>query len=138
MSYDLFIMRPPVPAGEDAAWKAMEEAAEIEPHGEIPDVFHQMIDCLTRRYPCICDLPDDKVDDGVWSDGPLRNNCTPAYTALGIVWSRVEEVQPFVVETANNLGLIVFDQQQSKIFRPTGGAPESSRVFVRPWWKFWG
>jgi hypothetical protein len=31
-------------------------------------------DRLTARYPCICSLSDERVDDeGVWSDGPLWN-----------------------------------------------------------------
>src|SRR5262245_55787430 len=112
MSYDLSILRAPVPDDDAAAWKLMYEIAEAQPEGEVPQVFHQLIDRLTKRYPCICDLPDDEVDNGVWSDGPLRNNATHAITELGIGFSRVEEAQPFVVQTANDLGLVVFDPQE--------------------------
>jgi len=35
----------------------------------------ELHDRLTRRYPCICTLSDDRVDDdGLWSDGPLWND----------------------------------------------------------------
>ncbi len=65
---------------------------------------------VTARYPCICNLPDDSVDDdGVWSDGPLWNDFCNRAAVLGMIWSRVEEVLPFLVRTANYLGLTVFD-----------------------------
>ena len=114
----------------------MHEIAETRPQGEVPQIFHQLIDRLTARYPCICDLPDEQVDDGAWSDGPLRNNATHAITVLGIASPRVEEVQPFVVETANHLGLVVFDEQEGKIYRP-GGRGSSHPPVRKPWWKFW-
>jgi len=34
------------------------------------------------------------------------------------VYSRVEEVLPFLVETANDLGLVVFDWAGPSIYRP--------------------
>jgi hypothetical protein len=136
MSYNVAILRSPVPEDDAAAWKAMHEVAEARPQGEVPQVFHQLIDRLTARYPCICDLPDDQVDDGAWSDGPLRNNATHAITVLGIASPRVEEVQPFVVQTANELGLVVFDEQEGKIYRPGhSGSPQPA--VTKPWWKFW-
>lgn len=119
MSYIVHILPPPVPEDDAAAWEFMLEIAERRPEGEVPQVFHELMDRLTRRYPCICDLPDDDLDDGVWSDGPLRNNATHAITILGISFPHVEKVQPFVVSTANALGLIVFDDQVGKIYRPT-------------------
>ena len=108
MSYNVAILKPPVPEDDTAAWEAMRELAQRQPQGEVPQVFNELIDRLTQRYPCICDLPDDQVDDGAWSDGPLRNNATPAITVLGIAFPKVEEVQPFVIQTANSLGLVVF------------------------------
>jgi hypothetical protein len=133
MSYILVIVRPPVPEDDAAAWKAMRDLAERPADGEVPAVFHTLIDRLTARYPCICDLPDDQVDDGAWSDGPLRNNAGPAVTALGLASRRVGEVRPFVIETAGRLGLVVFDEQEGRIYRPGGSGGGK-----RPWWKFWG
>src|SRR5262249_18844694 len=111
------------------------------PEGEVPAQFHELIDRLTARYPCFCDLPDEEIDDGAWSDGPLRNNAEYAMTVLGLASDHVEEVQPFVVETANSLGLIVFDEQQGRIYRPgvASGSAETKKGSRRrrSWWKFW-
>jgi hypothetical protein len=133
MSYTLVIVPAPVPKDDAAAWQVMSDLAERPTDGEVPAVFQALIDRLTARYPCICDLPDDQVDDGVWSDGPLRNNAGPAVTVLGLASTRVMEVRPFVIDTASRLGLIVFDEQEGRIYRP--GSAEGGK---RPWWKFWG
>ena len=85
--------------------------------GKWPIVCKDLHDRLTAAYPCICSLPDDQVDDGVWSDGPLINNFGHRAAVLGIGFSRVEEVLPFLVKTANDLGLIVFDWQTNLIHR---------------------
>ncbi len=139
MSYTVTILKPDVPADDAAAWKFLRDLVARSATGEVPAVYHELIDLLTARYPCICDLPDDEVDDGVWSDGPLRNNAGHAMTVLGIVWQRVEEVQPFVVETANGLGLVVFDEQEGRIYRPQLNQRSSAleEMSKRPWWKFW-
>jgi hypothetical protein len=118
MSYVVHIIQPPVPADDDAAWELMWEVAERENQGAVPQVFQDLITRLTQRYPCICDLPDDQADDGVWTDGPLRNNATPNITILGIRAGNLRAVQPFVVSTANALGLVVFDMQLGKVYRP--------------------
>lgn len=138
MSYNVAILRPPVSDDDAVAWKAMFEIAGAMPEGDVPQVFHQLIDRLTERYPCLCDLTDDEVDDGAWSDGPLRNNATHAITILGIASPQVEEVQPFVVRTANELGLVVFDEQLGGIYRPGRDATFYTPYRAKkPWWKFW-
>ncbi|MFO0952454.1 MAG: hypothetical protein U0835_15160 [Isosphaeraceae bacterium] len=135
MSYGLVILQPPVPEDDASAWRFVHDLLERSPEGEVPSVFHTLIDRLTERYPCICDLPDDLVDDGVWSDGPLRDNAGHAFTHLGVSWPRVDEVRPFVVETANALGLVVFDEQLARIDRPGRGLQRTGSK--QPWWKFW-
>ena len=66
--------------------------------------LRELHDALTARYPCICTLPDDRVDEeGVWSDGPLWNDFGHRAAALGMIWSRVEDVLPFLVRAANHL-----------------------------------
>ena len=73
MSYNVAIGLN-VDADDAAAWQWVARAAEEDDESP-PAVFHTLIDQLTARYPCICDLDDDVVDEeGVWSDGPLRNN----------------------------------------------------------------
>ena len=121
MSYNIAIGKPPIPLDDKAAWEWVDEMADVDDDSP-PVVFHTLIDVLTERYPCICDLSDDVVDEeGVWSDGPLRNNINLKAPVLGIVYSRVDEVLPFLVEKANSLGLAVFDWGGETIYRPTVG-----------------
>lgn len=88
--------------------------------------FASYHDTLTAKYLCICTLPDDKVDEeGVWSDGPLLNDLGHRAAVLGMIWSRVEEVLPFLLGTANSLGLTVFDWGGPTIYRPES-APRPS------------
>ncbi len=144
MSYGLMIVKPPVVADEKAAWDWVQELAERDPGGtggaDVPAVYHQLIDRLTARYPCPCDLPDDEVDDSVWSDGPVRNNAGAELVHLGLSWPSVEAVTPFVVETALALGLTVFDPQTAQIHRPAADHPPTAAAPAtgRPWWRFWG
>ena len=131
MSYNVAICLAPVPADDRTAWQQLE--LWIDEEGSIPDQFQELLARLTARYPCICDLPDEAVDDGVWSDGPLRNNLGHRVTVLGLVPSRAIEVMPFLVLTANALGMSVFDWQSKDIYRPEPAAsPSPTR-----WWQFW-
>lgn len=117
MSYTVSITRNDIPKDDNQAWKIMNEL-HINDNGQPSKDFVDLIKQLTEKYPCICDLPDDKVDDGVWSDGPLINNAGDKITTLGVVYSQVENVIPFVIKTSNNLGFVVFDDQTGLISRP--------------------
>lgn len=124
MSYNVAICTPPLPAEDDKAWDGLDSL--INEQGAPPPVFRELHDALTALHPCICTLPDDKVDEkGVWSDGPLWNDFGHCAAVLGMTWSRVEEVLPFLVRTANSLGLTVFDWGGPTIYRP-GSAPRPS------------
>ncbi len=118
------IVVDPVPMADTAAWDELDSM--IREAGEPPAVFRELHDRLTARYPCICTLPDDRVDqDGVWSDGPLWNDFGHRAAVLGITWSRAEEVRPFLIRTANDLGVTVFDWGGPAIYRPPS-------AFLRP------
>jgi hypothetical protein len=119
MSYNVAITLPELPAADAAAWAEVDAAIDAE--GPVPPVFAEFLARLTNRYPCICDLPDEQVDDGVWSDGPLRNNLGHRASVLGMVYSRVDEVLPFLIDQANALGLLVFDWATGTIHRPSTG-----------------
>ena len=82
MSYNVAICTPPVSIDDDAAWREVDGL--IDAKGAVPTVFRNLHDQLTARYPCICDLPEDQVDDGVWSDGPLSNNFGHRAAVLGM------------------------------------------------------
>jgi hypothetical protein len=117
MSYNVAICTEPIPENDAAAWEQIDGLTEAQ--GPTPSVFKELYDALTARYPCICTLPDDRVDEeGVWSDGPLWNDFGHRAAVLGVVYSRAEEVLPFLVETALRLGLTVFDWGGPNIYRP--------------------
>ncbi len=115
MSYNVAVVVPPIPADDTAAWGVVDGL--LEQNGLRPAVFQELHDRLTARYPCMCSVPDDQIDDTVWSDGPLINNFGHRAAVLGMSHSRVEEVLPFLVETANTLGLVVFDWATESVYR---------------------
>ncbi len=126
MSYNVAVVVPPVPADEAEAWAALDEL--IEQPGPRPAVFQELHDQLTARYPCMCAVPEDQIDDTVWSDGPLINNFLDRAAVLGMSYSRVEEVLPFLVGTANALRLTVFDWAAGRVYRAErGAAPDRPR-----------
>lgn len=61
MSYNVAICTPPVPQEDKAAWRELE--ALIENQGPVPQVFKDLHNALTAKYPCISTLGDDEVDD---------------------------------------------------------------------------
>jgi hypothetical protein len=115
MSYNVAIVLAPVPASDTEAWATVDRI--IEEQGPRPAVFQELHDRLTARYPCMCSVPDDQIDDTVWSDGPLINNFLHRAAVLGMSYSRVDEVLPFLIESANDLGLVVFDWGTGTIYR---------------------
>jgi len=115
MSYNVAIVVPPVPADDAEAWAAL--GGLIEQRGPRLAVFQELHDRLTARYPCMCAVPDDQIDGTAWSDGPLINNFLHRAAVLGMSYPRVEEVLPFLVETANALGLVVFDWATETVYR---------------------
>jgi hypothetical protein len=118
MSYTFAVVLPPVPDDDAEAWKALDQFTAEQ--GPAPDVFRKLHDELTARFPCLCSLPDEEIDNGVWSDGPLWNNFGHRAAVLGMMFSRVEDALPFVIETAAKFGLTVFDWQTNEIHRPRG------------------
>lgn len=117
MSYNVAICTEPISDDAEGAWQALDGL--IEAKGPVPNVFKELYDELTARYPSICTLRDDEVDNGVWSDGPLWNDFGHRVAVLGLVYSRAAEVLPFLVRSANGLGLTVFDWGGPSIYRPS-------------------
>jgi hypothetical protein len=124
VSYNVMIVVPPVPQEDAAAWSHVQRLAEAsyDDARPPPQLFSDLYARLTKRYPCICSLSDDQVDEeGVWSDGPLINNFCHEIVILGLVFSRADDVIPFIEETAVSAGLVFFDPQQEYISRPGSG-----------------
>ena len=70
-----------MPADDDAAWTKLNNV--INEKGPIPEVFKTLLDQLTSRYPCICSLPEEDVDDGSPTAGGDREvlSCFGRYRA---------------------------------------------------------
>ena len=73
---------------------------------------------------------------------PFINDVRDKLATIGIITSRIKDVLPFVVETATEMGMRVFDPGDSQVHRPKGwkapiewSLPSSTRV--KPWWRFW-
>jgi hypothetical protein len=131
VSYNIGICLPPVPRDDGEAWKHVDALSGCA--GAPAPEFVELHAALTARYSCICSLSEDAVDDGVWSDGPLINNFGERAAVIGLVYSRVDEVLPVVIEAATARGMVVFDWATETVHRPSG-RPQQVR---RPWWRFW-
>ena len=146
MSYVIDVVKSRTPNGYADAVGLREEVAEakagpISDDGEVefepPSVeMAELHRRLTVRYPCIVD-----DSEGPWSDGPLINNFGQSLATLGISFSRVGEVLPFVIQEATSMGFWVLDQQDDAAHLPEGVVfrPESQSHMVtgKPWWQFW-
>lgn len=116
MSYTFAVCNATLPkeykAAEEEAFRLQDEP---EPN---PAVFHELIDQLTARYACISDPTCTHPDDGPWCSEPMRQKSYNRATVLGLIFSRVDEVLPFVIETATSIGLTIVDWQTGKVHRP--------------------
>ncbi len=117
MSYILSIVKNDIPSAKKAAWKYLEELP-LSREEETPAEFVNLIDKLTKKYPCISTLPDYELHTGVWSDGPLINNALKNIVTIGIA-RQVNHLVPFVIDTALKMGFAVFDIQMDKIYKPS-------------------
>ena len=144
MSYTVDNIRVPVPDDDLEAWAFLDgtlRTASEDDNRPLPEYVQEFYKRLTSRYPCIMEN-----ENGPWSDGPLINNFGPELTNLGISFSRVAEVLPFLISTANDLGSVVFDGQDERFHRP--GKPQGPTLSElhaqretsqskRPWWRIW-
>lgn len=118
MSYTVGLFLEPAPSNDATAFEEFNALAEASVIEEAHPTFVAVHAELTARFPCICDLPDEEVDDGVWSDGPLIDNFGQRQAVIGFMFSTVETVLPYVVEVAHKHGITVFDWQTESIYRP--------------------
>ncbi len=109
--------------------RTIEEAVRF--HGELSaqagiqnPAFIELAAALTARHPCITTL-DEEDESGVWSDGPLNGLTRSKVYSVGILSDHIDAVQPFVVETATSLRLVVFDEQQGCAYLPGGNVVDA-------------
>jgi hypothetical protein len=128
MSYNVTISRNIISPYDDQAWVDLDKLYEKENSAtEQGQDFLDLIEKLKEKFPCISDLPDDKIDEGVWSDGPLSGNAGKDLTTLGVVYSQVDNAIPFLIKTANECGFVVFDPQTGIISRPPAPTSNSDK-----------
>ena len=83
----------------------------------------------------LCSYADDdpEMENCPWADGPMIQNFASKMGMVAIVYSRADELVPFILEKALALDIIVADGQSERIYRPS----ESVQMVNKPWWKFW-
>lgn len=81
----------------------------------------EFVDALTSRYPQIDDLADDQIDACPWN---VPFDVSEAHVTIPIMWSRMTEIAPVVMELAERHGLVCYDPQSRKVHLPPGLRPE--------------
>ena len=121
MSFDLAFWVGARPSDDRAALEEFRSLCERHAEGGEPSDPHPtllaFIADVTQTYPDLMDLPDERVDQGIWADGPLTVTGPRLY--VGIRWSRAAEVAAFLTTRAAKFGLVVFDPQSGELGRPT-------------------
>jgi hypothetical protein len=139
MSYTIDLIIEELPFDEKEAWNRVESLREkyYGDEREKSPLFLELYKNITKVYPCLCSYADDDpaMDESPWADGPMINNFANEMGMLAIVYSKVDDVVPFVINEAKRLGITVVDGQDGKIHRP-----RSSEDIInpkKPWWRIW-
>jgi hypothetical protein len=116
MSFDLAVMNIETPVSSEEAAEIYGELCEgnydaLQPSEKIDAFYHELID----KYPDIDSYPDETVDDCPWS---VELDISDGAVVMCMVWSRVEEVAPFVRGLAEKHGLACYDPQADKLYLP--------------------
>jgi hypothetical protein len=139
MSYNVSIADTAAPASYEEGTRLLDDlaagqdervAASGRPFEAPSERMAALHRALTARFPCIRD-----DDGGPWSDGPLINNFGREVATLGISPSRVAEVLPFLVATANAQGMWVLDPQDEKLYPPVGAVHSAGQVGPSGTWR---
>jgi hypothetical protein len=73
----------------------------------------QFVDDLLSRFP---DLT--QTEDTVWAAGPLRDEILGGFINVAVSWPRADEAWAFFLQTARRHGLVCYDPQAEKLYRP--------------------
>lgn len=116
MSFDLAVINVESRISPEAAAEIYAELCDgnydvLQPSAKI-DAFYQE---LIGKYPDIDSYSDDDVDDCPWS---VEIDVSDGAVMMCMVWSRVEEVAPFVMSLAEKHGLACYDPQDDKLHLP--------------------
>lgn len=116
MSFDLAVMHVPASTTTGEADALYIELCEgnidvVEPSENIDGFYRELV----NKYPDIDSYSDDQVDTCPWS---VELDISDGAVVICIVWSRVEEVAPFVMNLAAKYDLACYDPQESKLWLP--------------------
>lgn len=117
MSYVLQIWQTPVPATVNEAG-AICSQLQRRREAHRPE-YAELASRLVARYPDIGDLDEEDGSD-VWTDGPLSANARAPVFGVGVQTHALNEVVPFVIESARALGLLVYDTQSGRVHLADG------------------
>lgn len=116
MSYSLWVFKGPVPSSEQDFVDRLDRFdAGDEAIFEASTQLVAFYDELLRRHPALEDLPDEKIDDSVWSMTPKRSE---RLLTLDCVWPEAETMAKEVYKLARKHGLVLMDPQSGQIVRP--------------------
>lgn len=119
MSYSIGLQLDSAAAEDRTTFQQFDKVTETAEFGELPHATFVAVHAdLIRRFPCMSEMPDDEIDDCIWSDGPLINNFGQRQGSLNFRFSAVETVLPFVLAIAHKYGITVLDWQTETIHRP--------------------
>jgi len=117
MSYNIAVVNFKLPENFEEAVEIVNPMTGIDVE-EIESIYKEFHDKATKIFPCLSNLPDEEVDNGVWSDGPLINNFTVKAPVIGFSYSKVEEALSVIGNLALDMGLSVLDWQSGKVYNP--------------------
>ncbi|MGJ8676939.1 MAG: hypothetical protein ACSHX0_05445 [Akkermansiaceae bacterium] len=133
MSFTVDLILTEVPETNKDAWGYIEQLREkyYEDESGAHEKLKALHQVLTQKYPCLSSYPDDdpEMENSPWADGPMIGNFASKMGMLAIVYSRVDEVFPFILKEALGLGIIVADGQSERIYRPDEQLLETKK----PW-----
>ena len=81
----------------------------LSPSAKIDAFYSELI----SRYPDIDSYSDDEVDECPWS---VEIDVSDGAVLMCMVWSRVEEVAPYVIKLAARHDLSCYDPQDEKLY----------------------
>lgn len=87
---------------------------------------------LNRLLATWPDIGTPEGRDSPWAAGPMANEASGRVMHFAVVYSRLEEVTPFILEAAEAAGVVLLDQQEEQVLVPRGDPtsaplPESGR-----------
>lgn len=97
-----------------------EDTSLLQPVPRHADDIRAFLDELTQRYPAPSSYADDAVDESVWSSDFAVSE---AHVLLSIRGSCVEEVFPFVGNTAYEHNLVCYNPQAGTVLLPRKPRP---------------